>query len=311
MARKPIWIDTDSGIDDAIALLVAFQLESIDIKGISSVSGNVELSKTFKNNRNIAYLAGNEHIKVYAGADRPLNNDQNLAANIHGENGLGDVEIKNSPVEIETEKAWDKLYEVAKASKGELEIVAVGPLTNIATAIAKYPDIEAYIKRILIMGGAIEGGNKTPAAEFNIYADPHAAEVVFKSNIPKVMFGLDVTLKSVLKVKELKKLREKESSISKFFFEATDRIMKIYNTLGFVDSICLHDVCPVLYLEYPEIFSGECAGVYVETEGEITMGKTVCDLRSDFKFDKRDTLVMLDVDSTKFSKTIERLLLKY
>lgn len=311
MQKKPIWLDTDCGIDDAIALLAAFKLKSIDILGISSVAGNVEEEKTFKNNRDVAYLANREDIKVYPGAKKPLNQAQALASHVHGNNGLGGIEIESSNAKVETEKAWDILYKKAKEYKGELEVVAVGPLTNIAIAIAKYPDIEKYIKRLLIMGGAVEGGNHTSAAEFNIYADPHAAEAVFKSSIPKVMFGLDVTLKSSLKLSELTKLKEKDSKVSRFFFESTQSVKKFYDKLGYVDTVCLHDACPVLYLEYPELFSGEMAGVYVETQGKITMGKTVCDLKSDFKFDKRDTKVMLDVDQKKFSDTIEKLMLEY
>lgn len=309
--KKPVWLDTDCGIDDAIALLSAFKLKSIEIKGISSVAGNVEEDKTFKNNRDVVHLANRHDLKVYPGAKVPLNIKQETASHVHGNNGLGGIVIESSNAPIEKEMAWDKLYEAAKESNGELEVVAVGPLTNIAIAIAKYPDIEKYVKRLLIMGGAVEGGNQTPAAEFNIYADPHSAEAVFKSSIPKVMFGLDVTLKSSLKVSELTRIKASGSKVSKFFLETTGHIKRFYDQIGYEDTVCLHDACPVLYLEYPELFSGEMAGVYVETQGEITMGKTVCDLHSDFKFEKRDTLVMLDVDQQKFSDTVESLILEY
>lgn len=312
MIKKiPVWIDSDCGIDDAVALLVAFNLESLDIKGISSVCGNVEEAKTFVNNRNIAYMATREDIKVYHGATKPLNIPLETAASVHGSNGLGNIEIATSPAPLQSEKAWDMLYEAAKAAQGELQLIAVGPLTNIAIAIAKYPDIEQYIKRILIMGGAIEGGNTTLAAEFNIYADPHAAQAVFKSSIPKVMFGLDVTLKSSLNLNALPKLKQANTTVSNFFFDSIKTMVHFYDVLGCTDTVCLHDVCPVLYLQYPHLFEGKQAGVYVETQAKLTLGKTVSDLHSDFKFDKRDTFVMLGVDQVAFSTIVEDILLSY
>lgn len=311
MKRKPVWIDSDCGIDDAVALLAAFKLESLDIKGISAVCGNVEESKTFVNNRNIAYMANRTDVKVYHGATKPLNIALATASHVHGNNGLGNIVIDESDAPLETEMAWDMIYKAAKEAKGELEVVAIGPLTNIAIAIAKYPDLEKSIKRLLIMGGAIEGGNATTAAEFNIYADPHAAQAVFKSSIPKVMFGLDVTLKSLINLNDLTRLKEKNSNVSNFFLESIKTLMKFYDAIGYQDTVCLHDACPILYLQYPNLFDGKVAGVYVETQGQITFGKTVSDLHSDFKFEKRDTVVMLAVNQLVFSKTIEDLLLSY
>ena len=311
MKRKPVWIDSDCGIDDAVALLAAFKLESLDIKGISAVCGNVEESKTFVNNRNIAYMANRTDVKVYHGATKPLNIALTTASHVHGNNGLGNIVIDESDAPLETEMAWDMIYKAAKEAKGELEVVAIGPLTNIAIAIAKYPDLEKSIKRLLIMGGAIEGGNATTAAEFNIYADPHAAQAVFKSSIPKVMFGLDVTLKSLINLNDLTRLKENNSKVSNFFLESIKTLMKFYDAIGYQDTVCLHDACPILYLQYPNLFDGKIAGVYVETQGQITFGKTVSDLHSDFKFEKRDTLVMLAVNQLVFSKTIEDLLLSY
>lgn len=309
--KTPVWIDSDCGIDDAIALLAAFKLDSLDIKGISAVCGNVEEEKTFVNNRNIAYMANRKDIKVYHGATKPLNITLETASHVHGNNGLGNIVIDESDAPVETEMAWDLIYKAAKEANGELELVAVGPLTNVAIAIAKYPDLEKYIKRLLIMGGAIEGGNASTAAEFNIFADPHAAQAVFKSEIPKVMFGLDVTLQSSLNLNDLNRLKAKDSTVSNFFLESIKTLMKFYDAIGYKDTVCLHDACPILYLQYPELFNGKVAGVYVETQGQITFGKTVSDLHSDFKFDKRDTLVMLSVNQQVFSKTIEDLLLSY
>lgn len=311
MSKRPVWIDTDCGVDDAIALFSAFQLKTIDIKGISAVCGNVEEAKTFKNTRDIAFMSKCQHISVYHGAEKPLNIELNTAKHVHGENGIGDLIIPSSPAPVETVMAWDALYEAAKEADGELELVTLGPLTNIAIAIAKYPDLPRYIKRILMMAGAIEGGNSTPCAEFNIYVDPHAAEVVFKTGIEKVMFGLDVTLKSSLTYDDINDIKNQNSEVSDFFFKSIQTALGFYELYGFHNMMCLHDVCPVIYLEYPDYFTGYQAGVYVETQGALTFGKTVCDLKSDFKFEKRDTLVMLDVDQPKFANKIKELLMSY
>lgn len=310
MNKKPIWIDSDAGVDDAIALFSAFKLNNVDIKGISSVAGNVEEEKTYKNIRDLAHLAKVD-AKVYHGATKPMVVELVMAKHVHGENGVGDIELEASPKEHETMLAWDALYQAAVEAKGELEVVTLGPLTNIAIAIAKYPDLETLIKRIYLMGGAIEGGNSTPCAEFNIYVDPHSAEAVFKSKIEKVMFGLDVTLKSSLTTKDIDDIYQQNTKVSKFFYDSIQTCLVFYDLYGYKNMMCLHDVCPVLYLEYPEFFEGTQAGVYVETQGQLTFGKTVSDIKSDFKFDKRDTLVILDVDQQKFAAKIKELLMSY
>ena len=307
MSKVPIWIDSDCGVDDSVALFAAFKLENAEIKGISAVAGNVEEEKTFLNIRNIAHMAKRNDIKVYHGAEKPLILPLETAKHVHGENGLGDIIIEESQVPHETEKAWDVLYRVAKECNGELVVITLGPSTNIAIALGKYPDLEKYIKRILMMGGAVIGGNATPCAEFNVFADPHGAEVVFKSNIEKVMFGLDVTLKAYIDLDDIEEIKEHGSVATNYFYKAVKRSLKFYEEIGMEGKTCMHDTCPVLYVGYPELFSGEVCGVYVETEGKVTMGKTVCDIESNFKFDKRDTLVIFDVDQQKFAAKVKEI----
>lgn len=307
----PIWIDTDTGVDDAVALLCALKLDKLAIRGISSVAGNVEHAKTFKNCRNVLAYAGREDIKVYPGAIKPMCVELDDASEVHGKDGLGGVVIPESPAEKETMHAWDAIYEAAKKEDGKLQIVAVGPLTNIANAIISHPDLKGMVKRILIMGGAAVGGNATMAAEFNIYADPHSAETVMQSGIPVVMFGLDVTVDAYLNDKDIQDIRDFNTKISKFFADVVQSNLNFYIKNYKREILCIHDACPLIYLQYPEIFTGQKAGVYVETQSRLCFGKTVTDIWSDTKFKTRETMVMLGVDREKFASTLKGLLQQY
>ena len=303
MSRIPVWIDTDTGVDDAIALLTAVYLEGqqkIEILGVSSVCGNVEQDKTFVNARNVLYLAGREDIPVYPGAASPLVEPLETAAYIHGENGLGGAAIPESPAKKETEKAWDAIYRCARECGGEMELILLGPETNAAIAFQKYPDLKKYLKRILIMGGADVGGNRTPAAEFNIYVDPHAAQIIFKSGVPVVMCGLDVTMKAGFTPEEIRDIESSDSKGCRLFRDSTGTARKIYEKNG-AGHYFVHDACPILYAVYPGMFQGEEAGVFVETRGRITRGKTVSDRDTDVKFGVKNTFVVLDLDREKFA----------
>lgn len=303
MNKFPVWIDTDTGVDDAIALLTAFKLDKLDIKGISAVAGNTTLDNAFRNARNVTYLGGHQEIKVYAGADRPLVKELRVAKNAHGENGLGGAIIEDSPAPIEEKKAWDAMYETAKELNGEMTLIAVGPLTNVAIAIAKHPDFISYLKCINIMGGAAVGGNTTPSAEFNVYTDPHAAETVFKSGVHVNMFGLDVTLKALLTPEQGNEVITYGNKASKLFKDSTGLMYHLFEA-HIQPGLCMHDCCPVVYMQYPELFTGVDCGVYCETEGTITLGKTVTDIWTDYKYDDRHCTVFLDVDTEKFAKLI-------
>ena len=307
----PIWIDTDTGVDDAVALLCALKLDKLAIRGISAVAGNVEHAKTFKNCRNVLAYAGREDIKVYPGAIKPMCVELDDASEVHGKDGLGGVVIPESPAEKETMHAWDAIYEAAKKEGGKLQIVAVGPLTNIANAIISHPDLKDMVERILIMGGAAVGGNATMAAEFNIYADPHSAETVMQSGIPVVMFGLDVTVDAYLDAKDIQDIRNFNTKISQFFADVVQSNVNFYIKNYKREILCIHDACPLIYLQYPEIFTGQKAGVYVEIQSRLSFGKTVTDIWSDTKFKSRETMVMLGVDREKFASTLKGLLQQY
>ena len=169
MKKIPLWIDCDPGVDDAAAILAALQLDELDIKGVSAVSGNVLLDKTYPNARDLIALGGREDIPVYKGADRPLRREPVTAAYVHGENGLGGAEIPHSAAPEQEKKAWDALYEAAVEAEGELILVAVGPLTNIGMALAKYGELPRLIKKAVIMGGSATMGNSISAASGSTY----------------------------------------------------------------------------------------------------------------------------------------------
>ena len=304
MNKIPVWIDTDTGVDDAVALIIAVSLKELDIVGVSAVAGNTTLDNAFRNARDVLSLASREDIKVYKGAEKPLVKDLFIAPQVHGENGIGDVTIESSKAPVEEEKAFDALYEKAKELKGELTVVAIGPLTNIATTIIKHPDFVDYVKCLCIMGGAIEGGNITPCAEFNIYEDPHGAECVFKSGIPVKMFGLDVTLKAYLNDDDIKEIESYNNKASDFFKGSNKLIYEIQKKNS-GSGLREHDCCPIIYLAHPELFEGKKCGIFVETQGEITMGKTVADLYTDYKYEDRHCEAYLSVNREEFVKIIK------
>ena len=307
--RIPIWLDTDPGVDDAMAMALLFALKEYDVKGVSAVAGNVELEKTFENARDLAAFFGRKDVPVFAGAARPLFREPRTAYFVHGENGLGDVTLPRSDAPVEKLPAWDALYEAARAAAGELVLIAVGPLTNVALALSKHGSLHKLLKRIVIMGGSASYGNATPAAEANIFCDPEAASTVFQCGVPIVMCGLDMTLKTVMTPVELDEMGELNPT-ARFLRDAAQHGLAYSQAHG-IDGMALHDPTAVLYPLYPELFSGEEAGVAVETKGTITYGKTVTDLYSDKQFPFKNALVLLDVDKPKLFETVRSLLKRY
>ena len=192
MAEHRIWFDCDTGVDDAIALLTAHRQPGLEIVGLSTVAGNVTLDHTTENTLKICGLMGADY-PVYPGAPGPLRREREDASSFHGADGLGGAVLPAPRRAPEQAPAWDALYAAAARMPGELTLVATGPLTNAAIALTAHPALRSLLHGIALMGGAAVGGNRTPCSEFNIHADPDAAEIVFSSGIPIVMCGLDVT----------------------------------------------------------------------------------------------------------------------
>ncbi len=305
----PVWLDTDPGVDDAMAMGLLFAIPEYDVKGVSAVAGNVALEKTFQNARNLAAFFGRRDVPVYPGASRPLARSPRTAAFVHGENGLGNMTLPESDAPVETTPAWDALCTAAQGAAGELVLIAVGPLTNVALAFEKHPSLPKLLQRLVIMGGSASGGNATPAAEANIFCDAEAADMVFRSGVPIVMCGLDMTLKTVMSPAELDKLGEL-NPVCKFLRDAAQHGLAYSRAHG-VDGMALHDPTAVLYPLYPDLFSGREAGVVVETKDSETYGRTVTDLWSKAPFSCKNALVMLAVDRARLHGIILDLLAKY
>ncbi len=299
MTKIPVWLDCDTGTDDAVAIMLAHKLPELEILGISTVCGNTIQDNAYWNTHRINALMGTAY-PVYRGAEKPMVIPLVTAAYVHGENGLGDVDLPLPEGAVEQkESAWDALYECAKAHPHELRLVPTGPLTNIAIAFTKYPDLPKLLHSITLMGGSAGPGNITPAAEFNIYADPQAADIVFRCGAPIVMCGLDVTTQAYFEMEDLEELAATGKPAGTFVKAILMHSYKVLAKYG-VKGFCMHDSCPVMYLAHPELFEGEEAGVVVETRGSFTSGKTITDLYSDKQFPFTNALVILKVDREKF-----------
>jgi len=275
MPRKII-IDTDPGQDDAVAILLALASPELEVLGLTCVAGNVPLSRTQRNARVVCELAGRTEVKVYAGCDRPLSRPLVTAEHVHGKTGLDGADLPEPVMPLQEGHAVDFIIETARAQDG-ITLVAIGPLTNIATALQKAPDIAARIDELVIMGGAyFEVGNITPTAEFNIFVDPEAAEIVFRSGVRLTIMPLDVTHKVLTtrpRIEAFRALGPVGEVVAAWtdFFERFD--MEKYGS----DGAPLHDPCTIAWLIRPELFSGRQINVEVETQSALTLGMTVAD----------------------------------
>ena len=309
MNKQPMLLDCDTGVDDAVAILLTKYLNTLELKAVTTVAGNVEVEHTTRNTLQVLELAGMEDIPVYRGAEKPLLCEAVTAHHVHGQNGLNDMTFPKPKREAETLPAWDAIYEYAKKYEGELVLVAIGPLTNLALAIAKYKELPKLLKRIVIMGGAAVGGNVTPSAEFNVYADPEAADMVFTCGAPVYMCGLDVTMRAYLSAKELDEIAALGSKQAVFTRDVMQGILKFYRTYKLA-GVAFHDPVTVLYADDDSYFQTDFAGVRVETKGRLTRGKTVTDLYSDKQME-HNAYVVTRVDRDMFKKRVFEILAKY
>lgn len=304
--KIPVIIDCDPGCDDTAALLLAFRCPELDIRAVTTVSGNVALEKTTYNALRVTEVIGSD-VPVSAGADHPMLREPIYAPQVHGEDGLLGIDLPAPKKEVTGKHAWDVIYDEAVAQGGELQIIAVGPLTNLGIALAKYNDLPGMIKRIVIMGGAAVGGNITPCAEFNVYVDPEAADLVMKAGIPLCVCGLDVTLKAYLTAGEIAEIKALGTPQAKLFAAVTENnCEKIFCPEG----APLHDPAAVIFAVDDSIFTSQHCWMRVETSGTITLGKTVTDCYSDAQREP-NVDVVLDVDRERFAAKIKALMAQY
>ncbi|MEM8581131.1 MAG: nucleoside hydrolase, partial [Pseudomonadota bacterium] len=277
---RNIIIDTDPGQDDAVAILLALASPAdLNVLGITAVAGNVPLHLTQKNARIVCELAGRSDLPVFAGCDAPLTRPLVTAEHVHGKTGLDGPQLADPTMPLQDQHGVDFIIDTVRGeAPGTITLCPLGPLTNIATAFERAPDIIEKVAEIVLMGGAyFEVGNITPAAEFNIYVDPEAAEAVFRSGAPITVMPLDVTHKALTTAPHVQGFRDMGTRVGEMvaawtdFFERFDK--EKYGSPG----APLHDPCVIAYLLEPDIFSGRHVNVEIETQSDLTRGMTVAD----------------------------------
>ncbi|KIT15890.1 nucleoside hydrolase [Jannaschia aquimarina] len=278
MTPMKIIIDTDPGQDDAVAILLALASPEIEVMGITAVAGNVPLSMTEVNARKVCELAGRPDVAVFAGCDAPMTRPLVTAEHVHGKTGLDGYDLPEPSMPLQDMHAVDWIIETLRTeAPGTVTLCPLGPLTNIGTALDRAPDIADRIARIVLMGGAyFEVGNITPAAEFNIYVDPEAAQIVFRSGVPLTVLPLDCTHKALT-------TRARNAA-----FAAAGRIGEVVaGWTGFFERFDkekygsegapLHDPCVIAWLLRPDLFRGREVNVEIEAQSDLTRGMTVAD----------------------------------
>jgi len=277
---RPIIIDCDPGQDDAVALLLAMASpDELNLLGITTVAGNVPLALTERNARMMCDIADREDVPVFAGCAEPLVRAGITAEYIHGETGIDGIDVFEPRTPLQKIHAVDFIIDTLAADDTrQVTLVPTGPLTNIAAALERTPEIAERVDEIVIMGGAMrEGGNRTPSAEFNIMADPHAADIVLSSGVPIIMMGLDVTHQVLSTEARVARIRALNNPVA----EATAGMLSFfhrYDTEKYSSQgTPLHDPCTVAFLLQPDLFETKLCNVSVETESELTIGHTAVD----------------------------------
>ena len=277
---RKIVIDTDPGQDDAVAILLALASPAeLDVLGVTVVAGNVPLPLTQKNARIVCELARKPDMKVFAGCDAPLSRKLVTAEHVHGKTGLDGPVMPDPTMPLQDQHAVDYIIDTLRREpSGTVTLCPLGPLTNIATAFERAPDIAARVQEIVLMGGAyFQVGNITPAAEFNIYVDPEAAKIVFGAGVPIVVMPLDVTHKALTNRARVEAFRNLGNEAGRMVAEWTDFFERFDKEKYGSEGAPLHDPCVIAYLLKPELFSGRHVNVVVETGSELTLGMTVAD----------------------------------
>jgi purine nucleosidase len=317
-------IDTDPGVDDAIAILLALRSPELQVEAITAVSGNVPLELTLPNALRLVEIAGRTNIPVAGGASHPLTRRLVTARYAHGNNGLAGVDFPEPSIKPAREPANEILRRIIRENPGEITLAAIGPLTNIAILLRSDPEIAPLIRGIAIMGGSLSGGNITPSAEFNFYADPEAARVVFDANLPLTMVGLDVTRKVLLTEDHVKLLETSSDTAGqaagKIMRATIERVRKGSGS----PTVAMHDPLTIAWLIDPGILTLRDYYVEVETAGEWTAGESVGFTRAPMRRSapletsepdsaepdqtfKPNAKVAVEVDPARFFKLLPRL----
>lgn len=277
MPRRIIF-DTDPGIDDACAILLALASPELAVEGLSIVHGNCSLEQATINALEILELANATHIPVAKGCELPLVQPSLLAPETHGDTGLGYAKLLIPRIKPIDQHGVDFLIEQIMKSPGEITLLAIGPLTNVALAIRQEPRVVEALKEIIIMGGALRyEGNTTALAEFNTYVDPHAAHIVYHANIPTMLVPLDVTYQCILTPGDVNRLLKTDSPITQFVAESTRFYMEFHDEYQKIEGCVINDPLALALTFAPELCTYQELPVDVDLSGGISMGKTVAD----------------------------------
>ncbi|MEJ2710143.1 MAG: nucleoside hydrolase [Anaerolineales bacterium] len=278
MTPKRILIDTDPGIDDSLAILLALASPEVKVEALTVVSGNCSAQQGVTNALSVLELAGAAHIPVAQGVPVPLVQPLLIATETHGEVGIGYAQLPQPKTAPDPRHAVDLIIETLLAAPGEISLVAIGPLTNLAMAIRKEPRLVSAVKEVIIMGGAIRaGGNTTPLAEFNVYCDPHAAHIVFHSGMPITLVPLDVTYQAILTQNDVDSLLQIPSPISRFVAESTRFYMEFHDAYQNIKGCVINDPLALALTFAPDLVETEALYVDVDVSGGVSMGKTFAD----------------------------------
>jgi len=275
-SKRKIIIDCDPGIDDALAIFMALASDELEVLGITTVAGNVDVAQVSANALSLVSLCGKK-IPVCRGAAEPLVLSRSEAARVHGADGVGNVRLPEPDFGEDSRLAVDFIREMLEANKNHLDIVAIGPLTNIAGILLAFPNLARSIRSIILMGGAVGLGNITPAAEFNIFADPHAAAVVFRSSVPIIMYPLDVTSRASIGESQMAELRDMGGEIPKLCYRMLARYADFYRGRGLAE-VALHDPLAMACVIKENLAIYKEYYIEVETSAGLTRGKTIADV---------------------------------
>ncbi|AIF44853.1 ribonucleoside hydrolase RihC [Virgibacillus sp. SK37] len=294
MNKRPIIIDTDPGIDDAVAIAIALYDEQLDVRLITTVAGNVSLEKVTYNAMRLMKFFGKD-IPVAAGADRPLIKEAIDASDIHGETGMGGYDFEEPDMEeLLKEHAVNAMYKEIMNSEQPITLVPIGPLTNIALLLRMYPEVKDNIHEIVLMGGSTARGNAGVMSEFNIFADPEAAKIVFDSGISLTMVGLDIGLKALIYPEDSQQLKELNRTGDMLY-----QLFQRYRGGGLKTGLKMYDSTAIGYLLNPDMFETVDAFVDIELEGSLTKGCTVVDLKN-YTGNKPNATVAVDIDPVQY-----------
>lgn len=296
MTKRPIIIDTDPGIDDAVALAIALYSEELDVRLITTVAGNVGLDKVTANALKLLKFFKKD-IPVALGADRPLIKEPIDASNVHGSTGMDGYDFEEPTEELVLkENAVNAMYRVIMESEQPMTLVLIGPLTNAALLLKMYPEVKERIAEVVLMGGSTGRGNAGVMAEFNIYADPEAAKILFQSQLPIVMVGLDVGLKALVYPEDSEQLKDMNETGRMIY-----SLFQKYRGGSMKTGLKMYDSSAMAYLLQPDMFTVADTFVDIELNGSMTAGCTVVDLKG-YLGKENNAKVCVDIDPQMFKK---------